>query len=158
MPSPNTVDDALVVADRLLRVPVGQELHRALQVGEEHGHRLPLPLRGRPKRSGSSRQGASGCTIQEIQSEPDAVQLKGRLGVHTRGRTLRSETRSHPLRLDNRREYCRRPDQHAFELLLAMDGIQPRTTQIRSPRSFVERMHYTLLDECFRVAGRTTSE
>jgi hypothetical protein len=38
-----------------------------------------------------------------------------------------------------------------------MDGIQPRTTQIRSPRTNgFERMNHTLLDECFRVAGRTT--
>jgi transposase InsO family protein len=59
---------------------------------------------------------------------------------------------------DNGREYCGRPDQHPFELLLAMHGIQHRTTQIRSPRTngFVERMNRTLLDECFRVAGRTT--
>jgi transposase InsO family protein len=59
---------------------------------------------------------------------------------------------------DNGREYCGRPDQHPFELLLAMDDIQHRTTQIRSPRTngFVERMNRTLLDECFRVTGRTT--
>src|SRR5262249_38287236 len=59
---------------------------------------------------------------------------------------------------DNGREYCGRADQHPFELLLAMDGIQHRITQIRSPRTngFVERMNRTLLDECFRVAGRTT--
>jgi transposase InsO family protein len=59
---------------------------------------------------------------------------------------------------DNGREYCGRPDQHPFELLLAMDGIQHRTTKVRSPRTngFVERMNRTLLDECFRVAGRTT--
>jgi transposase InsO family protein len=59
---------------------------------------------------------------------------------------------------DNGREYCGRPDQHPFELLLAMDGIQHRTTQIRSPRTnrFVERMNRTRLDECFRVAGHTT--
>jgi transposase InsO family protein len=59
---------------------------------------------------------------------------------------------------DNGREYCGRSDQRPFELLLAMDGIQHRTTQIRSPRTngFVERMNRTLLDECFRVAGRTT--
>jgi transposase InsO family protein len=59
---------------------------------------------------------------------------------------------------DNGREYCGRPDQHPFELLLAMNGIEHRTTQIRSPRTngFVERMNRTLLDECFRVAGRTT--
>jgi transposase InsO family protein len=59
---------------------------------------------------------------------------------------------------DNGREYCGRTDQHPYELLLAMENIQHRTTQIRSPRTngFVERMNRTLLDECFRVAGRTT--
>jgi len=59
---------------------------------------------------------------------------------------------------DNGREFCGRPDTHPFELLLAMEGIEHRTTKIRSPRTngFVERMNRTLLDECFRVAGRTT--
>ncbi len=59
---------------------------------------------------------------------------------------------------DNGREYCGRPDNHPYELLLAMDGIEHRTTRIRSPRTngFVERMNRTLLDECFRVAGRAT--
>lgn len=59
---------------------------------------------------------------------------------------------------DNGREYCGRPDGHPYELLLAMDGIEHRTTKIRSPRTngFVERMNRTLLDECFRVRGRTT--
>jgi transposase InsO family protein len=59
---------------------------------------------------------------------------------------------------DNGREYCGRPDQHPYELLLALEGIDHRTTQVRSPRTngFVERLNRTLLDECFRVAGRTT--
>jgi len=59
---------------------------------------------------------------------------------------------------DNGREYFGRPDNHPYELLLAMDGIQHRKTRICSPRTngFVERMNRTLLDECFRVAGRTT--
>jgi transposase InsO family protein len=59
---------------------------------------------------------------------------------------------------DNGREFCGRPESHPFELLLAMEGIEHRTTRIRSPRTngFVERMNRTLLDECFRVAGRTT--
>jgi len=59
---------------------------------------------------------------------------------------------------DNGREYCGRADQHPYELLLAMDEIEHRTTRVRSPRTngFVERMNRTLLDECFRVAGRTT--
>ena len=39
-----------------------------------------------------------------------------------------------------------------------MEGIEHRTTKVRSPRTngFVERMNRTLLDECFRVSGRTT--
>ena len=58
---------------------------------------------------------------------------------------------------DNGREFCGRPDGHPFELLLAMEGIEHRTTRVRSPRTngFVERMNRTLLDECFRVKGRT---
>jgi transposase InsO family protein len=42
-------------------------------------------------------------------------------------------------------------------LLLAVEGIKHRTTKVRSPRTngFVERMNRTLLDECFRVQGRT---
>ena len=59
---------------------------------------------------------------------------------------------------DNGREFCGKPETHPFELLLAMEGIDHRTTRVRSPRTngFVERMNRTLLDECFRVAGRTT--
>ena len=59
---------------------------------------------------------------------------------------------------DNGREFCGRADQHPYELLLALEEIEHRTTKIRSPRTngFVERMNRTLLDECFRVAGRTT--
>jgi transposase InsO family protein len=39
-----------------------------------------------------------------------------------------------------------------------MEGIEHRTTKVRSPRTngFVERMNRTLLDECFRVQGRQT--
>jgi transposase InsO family protein len=59
---------------------------------------------------------------------------------------------------DNGREFCGRTDSHPYELLLAMEGIEHRTTRIRSPRTngFVERMNKTLLDECFRIVGRTT--
>jgi transposase InsO family protein len=59
---------------------------------------------------------------------------------------------------DNGREYCGLPEQHPFELLLAMEDIEHRKTKIRSPRTngFVERMNRTLLDECFRVQGRQT--
>lgn len=59
---------------------------------------------------------------------------------------------------DNGREFCGRPEKHPYELLLAVLDIDHRTTKVRSPRTngFVERMNRTLLDECFRVAGRTT--
>jgi transposase InsO family protein len=59
---------------------------------------------------------------------------------------------------DNGREFCGREDRHPYELLLALEDIQHRTTKVRTPRTngFVERMNRTLLDECFRVAGRTT--
>ena len=59
---------------------------------------------------------------------------------------------------DNGREFCGKPEQHPYELLLALEGIEHRTTKIATPRTngFVERMNRTLLDECFRVAGRQT--
>jgi transposase InsO family protein len=59
---------------------------------------------------------------------------------------------------DNGREFCGKPESHPFELLLALEGIEHRTTRVRSPQTngFVERMNRTLLDECFRLPGRTT--
>jgi transposase InsO family protein len=59
---------------------------------------------------------------------------------------------------DNGREFCGIPEKHPYELLLAMEDIEHRTTKIRSPRTngFVERMNRTMLDECFRVQGRQT--
>ena len=57
---------------------------------------------------------------------------------------------------DNGREFCGRPDRHPYELFLQLEGIEHRTTKVRRPQSngFVERLHRTLLDEHFRVAGR----
>ena len=59
---------------------------------------------------------------------------------------------------DNGREFCGIKEKHPYELLVAMEGIEHRTTKILSPRThgFVERMNRTLLDKCFRFAGRTT--
>jgi transposase InsO family protein len=59
---------------------------------------------------------------------------------------------------DNGREFCGIPEKHPYELLLSMEEIEHRRTKIRTPRTngFVERMNRTMLDECFRVAGRTT--
>jgi len=58
---------------------------------------------------------------------------------------------------DNGREFCGRPDHRPYELFLQLDGIDHRTTKVRRPQSngFVERMHRTLLDEHFRIQGRT---
>ena len=71
--------------------------------------------------------------------------------------TRRSACRSAPVLTDNGREFCGRPE-HPYELLLGLEGIEHRTTRVHTPRTngFVERMSRTLLDECFRVAGRTT--
>ncbi len=49
------------------------------------------------------------------------------------------------------------PDHHPYELFLQLEGIEHRTTKVRRPQSngFIERLHRTLLDEHFRIAGRT---
>lgn len=58
---------------------------------------------------------------------------------------------------DNGREFCGRPDHHPYELFLQLEEIEHRTTRVARPQSngFVERLHKTLLDEHFRIAGRT---
>jgi transposase InsO family protein len=58
---------------------------------------------------------------------------------------------------DNGREFCDRPDRHPYELFLQLEEIEHRTTRVRRPQSngYVERLHRTLLDEHFRVMGRT---
>ena len=37
------------------------------------------------------------------------------------------------------REYCGLPDKHPYELLLAMEDIEHRTTKIGSPRKYLRR-------------------
>ncbi|MBC6488026.1 hypothetical protein A9Z50_02365 [Aeromonas hydrophila] len=51
-----------------------------------------------------------------------------------------------------------RDDHHPYELFLQLEGIEHRTTKVRRPQSngFIERRHRTLLDEHFRIKGRTT--
>jgi transposase InsO family protein len=68
------------------------------------------------------------------------------------------EARIETILSDNGREFCGRRDHHPYELFLQLEGIEHRTTKVRRPQSngFVERFHRTLLDEHFRVAGRTT--
>jgi len=58
---------------------------------------------------------------------------------------------------DNGREFCGRMDAHPYELFLQLEGIKHRKTQVRRPQSngFVERFHKTLLDEHFRIQGRS---
>jgi transposase InsO family protein len=58
---------------------------------------------------------------------------------------------------DNGREFCGRMDAHPYELFLQLEGIQHRKTQVRRPQSngFVERFHKTILDEHFRIQGRS---
>lgn len=58
---------------------------------------------------------------------------------------------------DNGREFCGKADQHPYELFLQLEGIDHRTTKVRRPQSngFIERLHRTLLDEHFRIKGRT---
>lgn len=58
---------------------------------------------------------------------------------------------------DNGREFCGRPERHPYELFLQLEDIQHRTTRVRRPQSngFIERLHRTLLDEHFRIQGRT---
>lgn len=58
---------------------------------------------------------------------------------------------------DNGREFCGRADQHPYEIFLQLEEIEHRTTKVRRPQSngFIERLHRTLLDEHFRVKGRT---
>ena len=57
---------------------------------------------------------------------------------------------------DNGRKYCGRPEQHPYELMLALHDIEHRRTKIRRLRTngFVQRMNRTQLDECFRVKSR----
>lgn len=58
---------------------------------------------------------------------------------------------------DNGREFCGRPDRHPYELFLQLEGVEHRTTKVRRPQSngFIERFQRTLLDEHFRVMGRS---
>ena len=56
---------------------------------------------------------------------------------------------------DNGREFCG-TESHPYELYLALNDIEHRTTRVRSPRTngFVERFNRTVLDEFFRPAFR----
>jgi transposase InsO family protein len=53
---------------------------------------------------------------------------------------------------DNGSEYCGRPMEHPFQIMLTVHGIKHRRTKVATPRTngFVERFNRTLLDEFFR--------
>jgi transposase InsO family protein len=57
---------------------------------------------------------------------------------------------------DNGREFCGRPLAHPYELYLAVQQVEHRTTKVRSPQTngFCERFHRTLKEEFFSVALR----
>jgi len=56
---------------------------------------------------------------------------------------------------DNGREYCGK-ESHPYELYLALNDIEHRTTKVKRPQTngFVERFNRTALDEFFRRAFR----
>lgn len=57
---------------------------------------------------------------------------------------------------DNGPEFRGRPDRHTYELFLQLEEIEHGNTKVRRPQCHgsVERLHRTLLDEHFGVAGR----
>lgn len=57
---------------------------------------------------------------------------------------------------DNGREFCGK-DTHPYEIYLALNDIEHRTTKVRKPQTngFVERFNRTVLEEFFRTAFRT---
>jgi len=57
---------------------------------------------------------------------------------------------------DNGKEYKGKPENHPYELFLALNDISHRFTKVGTPRTngFVERFNRTVLDEFFREAFR----
>ena len=57
---------------------------------------------------------------------------------------------------DNGKEFKGKPDEHPYELLLALTDISHRFTKVGTPRTngFVERFNRTILDEFFRETFR----
>lgn len=58
---------------------------------------------------------------------------------------------------DNGREFCG-TDLHPYELYLALNGVEHRTTRVRRPQTngFVERFHQTVQNEFFAIKFRET--
>ena len=57
---------------------------------------------------------------------------------------------------DRGTEYCGRPEQHDYQLYLAINDIDHTKTKAKSPQTngICERFHKTVLDEFYRVAFR----
>src|SRR5580658_98462 len=57
---------------------------------------------------------------------------------------------------DRGTEYCGNPEQHPYELYLAVEDIEHTRTKVKSPQTngICERFHKTILNEFYRVAFR----
>ena len=57
---------------------------------------------------------------------------------------------------DRGTEYCGKPDQHEYQLYLAVEDIDHTKTKTKSPQTngICERFHKTLLDEFYNIAFR----
>lgn len=57
---------------------------------------------------------------------------------------------------DRGTEYCGKPEQHEYELYLAVENIDHTRTKVKHPQTngICERFHRTILDEFYRVAFR----
>jgi len=94
--------------------------------------------------------------------DPQVAFLVDKIGVHVLNEDVLPffeayQARIHTVLSDNWREFCGRLDAHPYELFLQLEGIDHRKTQVRRPQSngLIERLHRTLLDEHFRIQGRT---
>lgn len=57
---------------------------------------------------------------------------------------------------DRGSEYCGRPDEHEYQLFLALNDIDHTRTKVKSPQTngICERFHKTILHEFYQVAFR----
>lgn len=57
---------------------------------------------------------------------------------------------------DRGTEYCGKPDNHEYELYLAVEDVEHTRTKVRSPQTngICERFHKTILNEFYRTAFR----